>query len=228
MAWILVAFLLWAAGPGEAAPAVPAVPAAEGKNMAVDFEGQSVFARTAGPAAGPGVLLLHGAAFHSGTWEELGTLEILAKAGYRVVAIDLPGFGQSKDVTANRKTFLAELLRKLGIGRPVVVSPSMSGSFSFPLIETQPALVAGFVPVAPAGAPVYAQRLTANPVPTLVVWGDNDPVFPVDQAEPLARAFATSETLLLEGARHPAYLDRPEAFHAGLLAFLAKLQPQSD
>lgn len=189
----------------------------------IEIDGRSVHARSAGAEGSPGVLLLHGAAFHSGTWEELGTLERLSEAGYHVVAIDLPGFGGSKSVAADRETFLAELLPRLDLGRPVVVAPSMSGGFAFPLVASRPELVSGFVPVAPVAAPTWAARLKTSPVPALVVWGENDRVFPVAQAEPLARAFASARTLILKGARHPAYLDRPEAFHAALIEFLGEV-----
>lgn len=37
------------------------------------------------------VVFLHGKAFNSHTWEQLGTLQLLSKRGYRAVAVDLPG-----------------------------------------------------------------------------------------------------------------------------------------
>ncbi len=40
------------------------------------------------PVSGQSVLLLHGRAFSSETWEKLETLNILAALGHRVVAVD--------------------------------------------------------------------------------------------------------------------------------------------
>ena len=37
------------------------------------------------------VVLLHGAAFKSETWLNLGTINILAAMGHHVIALDLPG-----------------------------------------------------------------------------------------------------------------------------------------
>ena len=57
-----------------------------------------VVARPASPAAGAVTfLLLHGAAFSSETWRELGTLQTLAALGYTAVAVDMPGPGEYWD-----------------------------------------------------------------------------------------------------------------------------------
>lgn len=53
-----------------------------------------LFYRQSEPATGDArtsVLLLHGIRFSSENWLDIGTLETLAKAGCRAVAIDLPG-----------------------------------------------------------------------------------------------------------------------------------------
>lgn len=42
------------------------------------------------PGAARNVLLLHGAKYSAQTWQELGTLSLLADAGFRVAAVDLP------------------------------------------------------------------------------------------------------------------------------------------
>ena len=52
-----------------------------------------MFFREAKPTGEPKlqVLLLHGQAFSSQNWLEIGTLSYLAAMGHRAVAIDIPG-----------------------------------------------------------------------------------------------------------------------------------------
>jgi abhydrolase domain-containing protein 14 len=182
---------------------------------------------TADPRAGQevlrDVLLLHGRAFRAQTWLELETLAALARHGHRAVALDLPGFGASEPVEHDPDLLLAELVPSLELRRPVVVAPSMSGRYAFPLVVGHPELVGGFVPVAPVGAAEHGPRLVSSAVPTLVVWGERDELFPVDGAAALARQIPGARTLILPGARHPCYLDRPAAFHEGLLGFIEAL-----
>jgi abhydrolase domain-containing protein 14 len=211
------------AGLGGALALGAAAPVAEDRVETVEFQGHRLHTLRSGPESGRSVLLLHGAKFDSDTWKKLGTLDVLAKAGYRAVALDLPGFGKSPRWTFDRTKLLAELLPVLGLGRPVLVSPSMSGSVSFPLILDHPELVTGFVAVAPAGTPSFARLMKDNPVPTLVVWGSHDRVFPMSQAKLLAASFKKASVVILQEAQHPAYLDQPDRFHASLLEFLANL-----
>jgi len=199
------------------------VSAEELQELAAELEGHPIHGLVAGPEDGRPLLLLHGAKFSSSTWKKLGSLEILAGAGYRVVAVDLPGFGESPDWDVDPDTLLANLLPVLGLHKPVVVAPSMSGRVAFPLILQFPARVAGFVAIAPVDSLRYAKLLTGSAVPTLVVWGERDKVFPVAQAEKLAAGFDDASVVILPAARHPAYLDQSERFHRALLEFLAGL-----
>jgi abhydrolase domain-containing protein 14 len=202
---------------------VVAAAAAEVAEGSVEFDGHQLHLLRAGPEKGRAVLLLHGGKFNAGTWKKLGTLDVLADAGYRAVAMDLPGSGKSPGWRVNQKTFLAELIALLDIGRPVVISPSRSGNLSFPLILDHPEKVSGYVPIAPVGAKNYASQLKQSPVPALIVWGQRDQLFPPEMAKTLAAGFKTAKVVILPDAKHPAYLDQPDLFHEALLKFLAGL-----
>ena len=54
----------------------------------------SMFIQEAGPADGPAVLFVHGTGAWSETWRD--SMSVLAKAGFRAIAIDLPPFGYSQ------------------------------------------------------------------------------------------------------------------------------------
>ena len=167
------------------------------------------------------VLLLHGARFTSETWRELGTIARLADAGHHVIALDLPGYGNSEASPVPRDDYLGQALEQLWpTSRFVIVSPSMSGGFSLPFVARQPDRVAGYVPVAPVGINNHRAALERVDVPTLVVWGENDQVIPVSQASVLAEAL-NGETLILASASHPCYLDRPDEFHRAMLEFVS-------
>lgn len=169
-------------------------------------------------AAPARVLLLHGGRFSSATWEELGTLDALADAEIGAVAVDLPGFGESSAGVDDRPGFLAELIVELGLDRPVVVSPSMSGSFSTPLFCSEDSPFGGWVPVAPVGLEACSD-LGDMRTPTLIVWSSTDAVVDVAGAHALHAALPDSRLELFEDAGHPCYLDDPDRFHALLVEF---------
>jgi len=81
------------------------------------------------------VLFLHGAAFTSKNWHDIGTLSALGSKGYPAVAVDLPGLGESQNIKApDSIQFLSKLIKELDLERPVVVAPSMSGSYALPFV----------------------------------------------------------------------------------------------
>ncbi len=202
----------------------PAAP--ETQNPIVDafdlsLAGSRLHFLAAGPDTGPPVLLLHGARYTVETWRELGTLELLAQRGYRVLAMDLPGFGSSPTSETPPEELLQGLLPLLFDRPAVVVSPSMSGRFSFPLVAQRPSWLAGFVAIAPGAITANLESLQGSTVPTLILWGDRDEIIPPKEAKRLAKAMPASRSVVLEDAGHACYLDQPIAFHRQLLQFLA-------
>ncbi|XP_041281694.1 protein ABHD14A [Onychostruthus taczanowskii] len=177
----------------------------------------------------PDVLLLHGQAFTSMTWEALGTLALLAGEGYRAVAIDLPGYGDSPPVemaltAQGRKAFLDRVLQELGMQRPVLISPSMSGRFALPFVLAHGDRLAGFVPIAPVGTKDYtAEQYRRVQTPTLILYGDHDTGL-APQALQNLQHLPNHRVAVLSGAGHACYLDKPEDFHRALLGFLHQLK----
>ncbi|XP_064856880.1 putative protein-lysine deacylase ABHD14B [Oncorhynchus nerka] len=173
-----------------------------------------LFYRQAEPATGEvnlSILLLHGIRFSSENWLNIGTLETLAKAGCCAVAIDLPGFGQSKSSVAPSAVgelapggFLKQVCVALGMGPVVVVSPSVSGMYSLPFLFQHDALVRAYIAV----APICTEKFTVEQYISIQVSLNN------------LRKLANHKVLVMKGAGHPCYLDDPATWHTALTDFL--------
>lgn len=196
-----------------------------------------LFFREALPVDGAGrqilprlqVVLLHGQAFTSKTWEELGTMALLATNGYQALAMDLPGYGKSPDSDAlktdqNRVDLLSRFMESLGVRAAVLLSPSMSGHYSIPFLMKNHADLHGFIPIAPVGTRSYsAQQYQNIPTPTLIVYGALDTNLGAQSHKNLIQ-LPHHFVLKLEGARHACYMDKPREFHQGLIDFLKRLK----
>jgi abhydrolase domain-containing protein 14 len=193
------------------------------KSESVEVRGGKVHFLVAGPTKGQGVILLHGATHSSATWEETGTIQSLAGAGYRVIAVDLPGFGKSAENRGSRLTWVRAFLDAAEIDRPVIVSPSMSGGYSLPLLINEPEGAAGFVAVAPVAIPLYREKLSQIRCPVLALWGEDDGAVPVKNADLLVKAVKHGRKAVIPGARHTPHVSHPEDFQRELLSFLAEI-----
>lgn len=174
------------------------------------------------------VVFLHGKAFNSHIWEQLGTLQLLSKRGYRAVAIDLPGFGNSApskeaSTEAGRAKLLRQVLRDLEVQNAVLVSPSMSGSYALPFLMRSHHQLRGFVPIAPTSTRNYTQeQFWAVKTPTLIMYGELDHTLARESLQHLHH-LPNHSVVKLYKAGHACYLHSPEAFHHALLEFLDHL-----
>lgn len=111
--------------------------------------------------AGPALVLIHGLGASTYTWRY--NIDGLAR-DFRVVAVDLLGFGHSQrladadySLTGHARR-LALLLERLGIDQAVIVGHSLGGLVALHFAERYPQRVRGLVLVAPA-TPREAQML---------------------------------------------------------------------
>lgn len=117
-----------------------AVAPAGGRFTSVD--GISVHSQAHGDANAPALLLVHGTAAWSGTWFSL--IPTLQRAGYRVIAVDLPPFGHSgKSVDADfsraaQARRLSAVLDDYQVHDAIVVGHSFGGGPALELALAQP------------------------------------------------------------------------------------------
>ena len=92
--------------------------------------------------SGPSVLFLHGASLGSSADVFLRNLGPFAKAGFRAVAFDLPGFGLSdipaKQSTVQQRNSIPKFIDVAGLGKTALIAHSRSGGFAVQLALEEP------------------------------------------------------------------------------------------
>ncbi len=115
---------------------------------------------------GPAVVLLHGMAASWQWWLE--NIPALARQ-HRVIAVDLPGFGQSEPLPApaematHARTVL-DLLTQIGIESATVSGHSMGGLVAIEMFVADPRRVRNLILVDSGGVPMSERRLGVIPV----------------------------------------------------------------
>jgi len=174
-------------------------------------------------------ILLHGQSFTSANWLDKRTLQTLAAAGYRAIAIDQPGSGQTAGTSLphdQKPLILKQLIDELGLDRPVLVSPSMSGAYSLPLLMRWPDSIRALIAIAPSNSADYgAEEYARTTVPCLIVVGDRDTSLGVSAAYNL-KSLAYGR-LFKMNAGHACYLQNPAVFHTACLNFIDLVRTHS-
>ncbi|MFN2617157.1 MAG: alpha/beta fold hydrolase [Thermoleophilaceae bacterium] len=74
----------------------------------------------------------------------------------------------------------------------------------------------------------YRDRLDEISVPTLIVWGENDTVIPVRDAQEFERLIEDSRKVVMDDTGHVPMAERPRTFNDLLLDFLSETGPAED
>ena len=185
------------------------------------------------------VVLFHGNAFSLDSWKKTKTLDELSSRGYKVFAIDLPAGRGSKSDKLSPKvlkkdpdriiTVLDRLFNAIDVGDSpfVIVGPSMGGGFALAYALSLPGRVGALVLISPSVYRLTEQAKSKLPnlnIPVLLLWGERDRVFPLDEyGKPLKETLPRAKLVVVKQAGHGVYLDRPDEFNKLLLDFLSEV-----
>ncbi|MCM8820006.1 MAG: alpha/beta hydrolase [Candidatus Omnitrophica bacterium] len=111
---------------------------------------------------GQTLLLIHGLGSYLRFWDY--QVDFFANKGYRVIALDLPGYGKSDKPSTYSYTMEAfgdsvvEFIQGLNLGNPILFGHSMGGQTSLSIAIRYPNLPKALVLVAPAGFEEFSKR----------------------------------------------------------------------
>lgn len=188
----------------------------------IDTQLGKVFGMTAGD--GPLVLGLHGWSQRNGwhTWEPL--IEPLARGGFRVVSVDMPGWGNSPAVVDGRLSsekaveVVVALVDALGASRATLMGKSWGGGVALHVALEHPARVAKLILTAPAFRDFG--RLDQLRQPVLLAWAKDDSVIPIGHAQEYAERLPDVRLETYESGGHSAAPENAGDFAPKAIAFL--------
>jgi pimeloyl-ACP methyl ester carboxylesterase len=146
----VIALALWLYAPDKPRAVLEA--AYPGDYVTVD--GARLRLRDTGPRDAPAVILLHGFGASLETWEPWAQA---LSSTYRVIRIDLPGFGLSGpdptgDYSDRRAVqILADLMNQLGLRRASLIGNSLGGRIAWTFAAAHPERVTRLVLISPDG-----------------------------------------------------------------------------
>jgi pimeloyl-ACP methyl ester carboxylesterase len=172
----------------------------------------------------PVILLSPGAAWVVG-WRD--QLPVLAR-DHSVYVVDLPGQGYTQLHDRHFGWNLAAMTRAIGtfmdavgVRRAALAGNSWTGGLALAFAQRHPERVSRLALLERGLHWSETQRaLPATRTPTLVLWGRQDKIVPVWQAERLGRLLPDARVRVLDGCGHGVQLDCPEQVNPVLADFL--------
>ncbi len=188
----------------------------------IDIPSGRVFGMTAGD--GPLVLGLHGWSQRNGwhTWEPL--IEPLATGGFRVVSVDMPGWGNSPAVGDGRLSseqavdVVLALLDGLGAETAALMGKSWGGGVALRTALDYSKRITKLILSAPAFRDFG--RLEHLPQPVLLAWAEDDDVIPIGHAETYTDHVPDIRLETYESGGHSAAPENADDFAPKVISFL--------
>lgn len=193
------------------------------KDIWIETKYGRVFAKAAGPETGRLVLGVHGWSQRNGwhTWEPL--MEPLAEAGFRVVSVDMPGWGQSVpaqgQVTGEAAMqCVVQMLDELAVAEAVLMGKSWGGDVAVETAVTHPHRITHLILTAPAVRNTNLLAQISQPV--LLAWAEDDPVIPYKYAAQIAAAMPDCQLETYSTGGHSAAPKNVADFGPKIIRFL--------
>jgi len=188
-----------------------------------NYDGSMIHYLTLGAEnTGDWVVLLHGKKFTADDWSNSGLLDALSHEGFKVIALNLPGFGQSEALKSDKSypDFLADLMPQLGINSFHLVGPSFSGEASIQFAIRHESMLKTLTLVDSVNVKQYEQSLPDIRTNTLIVWGQKDEIAAYPNALILQEKLPNSTLYTFENLGHTCYFDDMPTFTKVLLLHL--------
>lgn len=189
---------------------------------------ETPFGRVYGQATGrnswPLVLAIHGWSQRNGwhTWQPM--MQPLAAAGFWLVSVDMPGWGQSRPgpasplSTADGVAVIVALLDGLGVQAAALMGKSWGGAVAIETALQYPGRITHLILTAPAFADI--DRLAGLTRPVLLVWATDDKVVPHHYAAPFAAAIPNAKLVSYPAGGHNAAPHNAPDFAPQAIQFL--------
>lgn len=197
------------------------------KTLWIETKFANVHAQSAGREGDPLVLGIHGFSQRNGwhTWEPL--MQPLADAGFWVISVDMPGWGQSilkkreRLMNGNAVTAVFQILDTLQVQTAAIMGKSWGGGIALNLALQQPARVSKLILTAPAwqGDKGELQHLIQ---PVLLAWAKDDTVIPHGHAQDYCTAIPNCQLESYATGGHSAAPENAEDFAPKAIRFLQK------
>ena len=195
-------------------------------NVFIKLELTTVHGKLLGDPAAPLVLGIHGWSQRNGwhSWEPL--MKPLAEAGYCVVSVDMPGWGDSPALDSlplggsRAVQVVIDILDGLQKSTAVLMGKSWGGGVAVQTAVAYPSRISKLILTAPALRDLDQMAQIQQPV--LLTWAEDDPVIPFVMSEPIIIALPDIEFVPYPTGGHSAAQKNAVDFASKAIEFLAK------